>query len=149
MEMEIEFARPLEMEIYSEYTDFQNIKHLEFAHFSTPQRCAEFVSFLRENGIPIRRICCMGNGCLIPNKTNQEIKLLVARFKLETPTQTNTELDSETPVITTECGVCLKDVNSTIMVNVCANNGHDTCVTCYTHLKTMAFSCPFCRGKLK
>ena len=133
----------------------KNEDNPEFAHFSTPQRCGEFVSFLRNNdNIVVKNTCCNGCGCLIPNKTNKEIKLLVSRFNLENPTPTMLfckEVTNifTTSIATTECGVCLKDVNSIIMVNVCAVPNHDTCVICYTHLKTNAFSCPFCRGALK
>jgi hypothetical protein len=159
--MDIELARPLEIATYGE--NIEKGGNLSFAHFSNPKRCAEFLDFLRKKHIAVKRTCCNGCGCLIPNKSNKDIKLLVSRFNLENPipkmliceetTDTDTIADSDNhnhnQVIDVECGVCLKDMNGINMVNVCSIANHDTCVTCYTHLKSMAFSCPFCRGKLK
>jgi hypothetical protein len=143
--MEIALTRPLEMNI-NFFENIETSNKFEFAHFSTSEECGRFVLFLRNNNINVKKTCCIGCGCLIPNKTRQEIKELVKRFNLD-----SAPLCSDTTALstTTECGVCLKDVNSIIMVNVCVNKGHDTCVTCYTHLKSLAFSCPFCRGNLK
>jgi len=157
----VELAIPLEIATYDE--NIVKGENLSFAHFSTPQRCAEFLGFLRKKHIAVKRTCCNGCGCLIPNKSNKEIKVLVSRFNLENPiptmlfceeaidtnNDTIEDSDNHNQLVTMECGVCLKDVNSINMVNVCAVANHYTCVTCYTHLKSMAFSCPFCRGKLK
>ena len=152
--MEIELARPLEPQ-----TEYANIGEpieatMEFAHFSNIQRCYEFIRFLKRNNISYEMTCCSGQGCLIANKTRKEVQLLVARFNSEIP-MSNTDADyckevTDESIVMTECGVCLNDVNSIIMVNVCTlAKGHDTCITCYTHLKSSAHSCPFCRGKLK